>query len=281
MDLPGGRQVAWIELGEPAGPVVVGVHGTPGSSRQMAFDEKTILDAGVRLVCPDRPGYGLSTYHSGRSLADWVEDVRALADHLTIERFAVVGVSGGGPHAAACACLLSDRVGAAGLVSGVGPLDRPGAEEGMLRFNQIMTRAARRAPALMLPLSAVITAAGRRWPERALDAFGRQLPPCDAEVLARPAVRAAFADNLRHASRTSGRAAVQDFALFAHQWGFRLEDITVPVHIWQGDLDRNVPLAHALLQAQLIPGAELHQCPGEGHMLFVDHLGEVLRVLTA
>ncbi|HUE60877.1 MAG TPA: alpha/beta hydrolase, partial [Acidimicrobiales bacterium] len=215
MDLPGGRQLAWIELGDPAGPVVIGMHGTPGSSRQIAIDEKAILDAGVRLVCPDRPGYGLSTYQPGRSLVGWVEDVRALADRLVIERFSVMGVSGGGPHAAACACLLADRVRAAGLVSGVGPLDRPGAEEGMLSFNKIMTRAARRAPALMLPLYAVMTAAGRRWPERSLDAFARQLPRCDAEVLARPAVRAAFADNLRHASRASGRAALQDFALFA------------------------------------------------------------------
>ena len=281
MELPSGGQLSWLEVGDPGGPAVFGLHGTPGSGRQVFIDEKPILAAGTRLISPDRPGYGLSTYQPRRTLTGFAEDIRVLADHLGIDCFAVIGVSGGGPHAVACVSVLADRVRAAGLVSGVGPLDRPGSEEGMLLFNRMMVRGVRTAPMVMLPLLALITAAGRRWPERAVEAFVRQLPQPDAEVLTRPAVRAAFVDGLRRASRSSGRAAVQDFALFARDWGFSLERIAGPVHIWHGDQDRNVPFEHGRLLAQLIPGAVLHECSGEGHMLVIDHLEEILRTLTS
>jgi len=279
-ELPDGRSLAWVQLGEADAPVVFGLHGTPGSSRQVAIDDKPVREAGVRLICPDRPGYGLSTFHPGRTLPGFADDIAWLADHLAIERFSVMGVSGGGPHAAACAWALPDRVVAAGLVSGVGPLADPGAEDGMMPMNRAVTHAARRAPAIVRPAFALMATVGRRWPERAMKAFEGQIPPPDADVLRRPDVRAAFLDDLRRASRTSARSAVQDFTLFARDWGFRLEDISVPVHIWQGDVDRNVPPAHARLQAQRIPGAVLHECPGEGHLLVVDHLAEILRTLS-
>jgi pimeloyl-ACP methyl ester carboxylesterase len=281
MELPDGREFAWLELGDPQGPPVFGLHGTPGSRRQIVIDEKPVRAAGVRLICPDRPGYGLSTYKPRRTLREFASDIVALADHLGIDRFSVVGISGGGPHAAVCAALLPDRVHAVGLASGVGPLAEPGAEEGMLGFNRVMTRVARRIPWVVLPFYALSTAVTRRWPERAMRAFRRQLPEPDAEVLKRPEVFAAFADDLRHASRTAARAAVQDFALFARNWGFRLEDIRIPVHLWQGDQDRNVPPDHARLQAERIPGAVLHECPGEGHMLVLDHVEEILRLVTS
>jgi len=281
MELPDGRSLSWIELGDADGVPVLGFHGTPGSSRQFAIDEKSLVGAGVRFIAPDRPGYGLSTYQRDRALVGWAQDVRQLADHLQIDRFAVIGVSGGGPHAAVCACLLPDRVRAAGLVSGVGPLGEPGAEEGMLGFNRLTARIARRARWPLVPMFSLTTAVARRWPERAMKTFLRQVPDSDAETLSRPEVVDAFVDDLRHASRTTGRAAAQDMALFAHDWGFRLEDITVPVHLWQGDADRNVPAAHARLQAQHIPGAVLHECPGAGHLLVVDHMEEILRVVTA
>ena len=106
MELPDGRELAWLEAGKPRGRPVFAFHGTPGSRRQVSFDEKSITAAGVRMIAPDRPGYGHSSYHPGRSLADWAADVSALADHLKVGTFTVVGVSGGGPHAVACARLL-------------------------------------------------------------------------------------------------------------------------------------------------------------------------------
>ena len=98
------------------------------------------------------------------------------------------------------------------------------------------------------------------------------------KVFARPEVASCPLDDLRAAPRAPRRsAAAQDFALFARPWRFRLEDIAVPVHIWQGDVDANVPVSHGKGLAARIPKATLHLCPGEGHMLFMDHAPEILR----
>jgi pimeloyl-ACP methyl ester carboxylesterase len=267
-------------LGTTKGPAVFAFHGTPGSRLQVAFMEKSIAASGVRLIAPDRPGYGHSTYHRGRSLADWAPDVANLADHLGIDRFSVIGISGGGPHATACAHFLSGRVAAAGIVSGVGPLADPGAEEGMMAANVALTRLARRSLYLVYPVFGLETFVTRRWPEAALRGAARQFPAADAAVMQRPEVRAAFIDDARLASATTALAAAQDFALFARDWGFALEEVTVPVHVWHGDADRNVPFGHGRIQAGRIPGARFHECPGEGHLLVVDHMEEILRTVS-
>lgn len=274
--LPDGRELAWIELGPDDGFPVFAFHGTPGSRLQLSVEPAAAAEAGVRLIVPDRPGYGLSSYHHGRRLVDWPADVAHLADRLGLARFSVAGVSGGGPHAAVCACLLPDRVHAAAIVSGVAPIGEPGTEDAMMAPNQIFTRLARRSASYVLPIFSAMSVVGRHWPDRAVDFLSQSVPPADAAVLARPAVRDAFVADMARASRSTGRAAAQDFKLFTRDWGFRLEDIRVPVHVWQGDADQNVPPAHARLQAERIPGARLHECAGEAHLLVVDHLAEIL-----
>jgi pimeloyl-ACP methyl ester carboxylesterase len=275
-----GRELAWSESGDREGMPVLAFHGTPGSRNQLLIDDAPMRAAGVRWVAPDRPGYGASTFHAGRTLAGWADDVAQLADHLGVEQFAVVGVSGGGPHAAACAHGLTDRVSAAALVSSVRPLGEPGSEAGMMAQNRAFTRMARRFPAAnRLPFGA-IARLGRLAPDRLLAAVAKAAPSADAATLARPDVAAAYRRDLAEASRTTGRAATQDFALLAHDWGFRLEDIRVPVHVWQAEGDRNVPLAHARHLAEAIPGAVLHLVADGGHFLVVDHLLAILRAVA-
>ena len=121
MGLPDGRELAWLELGDAKDPAVFVFHGSPGSRLQVSFDGGAVEAARVRSIAVDRPGYGHSSFQRDRRLADWASDISRLADHLHLDRFSVVGISGGGPHAAACARFLPDRVRAAGIVSGVGP----------------------------------------------------------------------------------------------------------------------------------------------------------------
>jgi pimeloyl-ACP methyl ester carboxylesterase len=146
---------------------VFAFHGTPGSRLQIAIEDSPIRAAGVRLVCPDRPGYGLSTFQPGRRLVDWPRDVAHLADHLGIDRFAVMGISGGGPHSAVCAALIGDRVTSAAIVSGVGPLADPRATEGMMRSNRILTALSRRRSRVLHVVFNLQVGALRRWPSRA------------------------------------------------------------------------------------------------------------------
>ena len=143
--------------------------------------------------------------------------------------------------------------------------------------NRLNFRLARRSPLLVRPLMSGMIFVGRRFGDRVIRSMQRSLPEADRKILARPEIAKAFMEDLRTMSRTAAAAAAQDFALFARPWRFRLEDIAVAVHVWQGDLDVNVPVSHGKGQAARIPKATLHLCPGEGHMLFIDHAPEILR----
>ncbi len=277
LGLDDGRELAFAELGDPGGTPVFGFHGTPGSWRQLAICDAAARAESVRLIAPDRPGYGQSSYDPNRRLVDWPRDIEAIARQLDLSHFGVFGVSGGGPHAAVCARALGERLLGAAIVSGVAPPDTPGVLDGMMAVNRLNFRLARQSPLLVRPVMSSMIFAGRHFGERVVQSMQRSLPEPDRRVMARPEVAQAFMLDLRGASRTAARAAAQDFSLFARPWRFRLEDIAVPVHVWQGDLDVNVPVSHGKGQAARIPKATLHLCPGEGHMLFIDHAPEILR----
>jgi pimeloyl-ACP methyl ester carboxylesterase len=279
MELPDGRELAWLEFGQTEYPAVFVFHGTPGSRLQVSFDRNAINAARVRFIAVDRPGYGHSAFQPARQLADWATDIARLADHLHIDGFSVVGISGGGPHAAACARFLPARVRSAGIVSGVAPLDEPHSEDGMMLVNRVITRLARRSHRFVYPLFAVSVSLFRRWPEMLVRATSGPASSADAEIMKRPDVLSAYLASYRRAPSTTALAAAQDFALFTRYWGFRLEEITSPIDVWHGDADRNVPVSHGRHQAEMIPQARMHECPGEGHLLALDRLEEILRTV--
>lgn len=277
VELEDGRELAFAELGDPGGTPVFAFHGTPGSRAQLNAMDEPGRAAGIRVIAPDRPGYGASHYAPGRALLDWPQDVAALADFLGLERFGVAGVSGGGPHAAVCAWALPERLLGAVIVSGIGPMDAPEALEGMMPLNRLLSRLGRASPTLVWLPMALMGFVQRVFPERMLALLSRQLPPADQRILReRPDVIDAFMREIRNPSRTSSRAAAQDFVLFNDPWGFRLEDVRMPVHVWQGGADRNVPASHARVQADRIPDSKLHERPDEGHFLVVEHVTEIL-----
>src|SRR5262245_25484704 len=214
--LDDGRELAFAELGAPEGTPVFGFHGTPGSHRQVAIVDAAARAEGVRLIAPDRPGYGQSSFDPVRRLVDWPRDVEAIARHLGLERFGVIGVSGGGPHAAVCARGLGERLLGACIVSGVGPPDTPGLEDGMMAVNKLNFRLARVSPYLVLPLMSLMVFLGRHFQERMRQSMQRSLPEPDRKVMARPEVERAFLEDLRAMPRTAARAAAQDFHLLAH-----------------------------------------------------------------
>lgn len=276
------RDLAFAEYGDPDGAAVFGFHGTPGSHMQVTPMADTAAELGVRLIVPDRPGYGHSSFSADRALTDWPNDVQAIADELGIERFGVFGVSGGGPHAAVCAYGLGEAVTSCALVSGVGPLADPEDAEDMMPINRMFALLARRAPrALRVPFGAINLAARLLPEEKIKDSLTSQMPPSDVEIMSRPEIADALLGDMRRKHLTSAKAAAQDFQLFAEPWGFRLDEITVPVHIWHGTEDVNVPIAHAHRYAELIVDSTLHLAEGEGHMLVYERAAEILGVFVA
>lgn len=277
-----GRSLGYRELGDPAAPPVLAFHGSPGSRLDSGLVDPASLGAlRARLIFPDRPGLGLSDYQPGRTLRHWPADVRELADALGLERFAVTGVSGGGPYAAVCAHDLADRVTAVALVSAVAPLDAPGVTRGM-GIGRHFFRLARWAPWLVERLMAPMGRQLQADPERAmLQVKGSFSPPDQAVMQARPELQDAFARTLREVYRQGARGMVHDMAICARPWGFRLEAIRVPVDVWQGEADTNVPPAMARYFARLIPNARAHFFPGEGHFMIVSHAAEIFTTLLA
>jgi pimeloyl-ACP methyl ester carboxylesterase len=276
-DLADGRELAWAEYGVGDGAPVVAFHGSPGTHHVFAPLAEVAAGTGVRLIAPDRPGYGHSSYHRTRSYESWADDVGQLADHLGVERFAVLGTSSGGPNAAACARFLPERVVACAVVSGPAPPEAQVCGRRRRRANRVFERLTRSTPRLLAVLLQAGMRLSARTPDRTLEWMANSLPPCDAAVIARPDVRAALRrDFARPVSATAGRAAVQDLRLELRPWGFRVRDIATPVHVWHGDLDRNVVVENGVWLASEAPHASLHVVNGSGHWLVYTHFTEIV-----
>ncbi|MGH8996079.1 MAG: alpha/beta fold hydrolase, partial [Acidimicrobiales bacterium] len=146
--LSDGRELAWAELGRPDGVPVIALHGSPGTRCFLAPHGETARGLGVRLIAPDRPGYGLSTYDAGRTFRSGADDVRQLADHLGLDRFAVLGASSGGPNVAACSRFHGDRMFGCAIVSSPAPPEADTPKATIPRFNRVVRRGAAIAPHL-------------------------------------------------------------------------------------------------------------------------------------
>jgi pimeloyl-ACP methyl ester carboxylesterase len=274
-----GRALAFAEHGDPDGAPVVFFHGLP-SCRLMRPDAGTSRVLGVRVVTVDRPGFGRSDPKPGRSLLDWADDVVELADALGMPRFAVVGPSGGGPFVAACACRLAARVTRAAILGGSGPLDAPGALAGITFERRVGYWLARHAPAL-LRFALRWRGDPRRDPERFFARYTRRNPAADQALLARPEVRAMFLASYAEGTRQGLDAFAWEVQLVARPWGFRLEDLRVPVAIWHGADDNLTPVGMAQALARAIPGSLLRILPGEGHLFFLSRWREIVTDLIA
>ena len=277
--LPDGRRLCFAEYGAPGGRPLMFFHGTPGARLLARTAHETAWRLDVRLIAPERPGFGYSDFQPGRRIAAWPDDVLALADALGLARFAVVGVSGGGPHALACARRLPDRVGVVGIVSGMVPLADPSDRAPLDGGPPLSLAVLRRAPWLLRGALALAGPAARRWPGRALGLMAAWAPAADRAILARPEVRAALVDDLREALRCGGRGAAQELALFGRPWGFRPADVQTPVELWHGEADHQVPVALARRLARQIPHCRAHFVPTAGHFWLFDHSAEVLATL--
>ena len=273
-----GRTLAVLEAGDESGHAVVAIHGTPGSGllwRGMIEDAEV---RGMRLLAYDRPGYGGSDPHPGRTVADAARDVAAIADALGIERFAVEGGSGGGPHTLACAALLPERVVAAACLAGVATYPAEGLDwlDGMGQSNldefaAVLAGRETLEPFLRAQADAMLAAN----PEAIADALRSLLSPPDAAVLT-----GEYAEYLAESTRRAiGKRLdgwIDDDFVFIKQWGFELSEIRVPVQLLHGAQDRFVPIAHGEWLAERIPGVDAHLYEEDGHLtILLARSGEV------
>lgn len=274
--VPDGRRLSFDEHGDPCGKPLFLMHGTPGSRLFCHPDGFIARQLGLRLITVDRPGYGLSDPKPGRRLLDWPDDLAALADALGLRRFAVMGISGGGPFAAACAWKLPHRVTTAVLVSSPAPFDVPGITAGIKRTNLMLFKLAARAPWLVRLLLGAMTRSTTVDPDKALKQLASAFAACDLEVFREPGFLEAFLADSAEAFRSGPAGAALEMGLMGKPWGFRPEQIQVPVQLWHGDLDENAPIAMGRYMAAAIPRCRATFVTGQGHMLFYRRWREIL-----
>jgi pimeloyl-ACP methyl ester carboxylesterase len=269
--LPDGRAIGIREAGLADGWPLFIFPGTPGSRLSPLADLDETREAGARAVVLERPGFGVSSPQPRRRVVDWPADVARVADALGIAGFAIAGMSGAGPYLAACAVALPERVRGVALLGVASPLEAPGVRRGMTLRRWLMYRALPLAP-LATPLFRVL---GPRGVQRVMT---DDVPACDRAVLSR--VAEPFAAMKREAFRQGPSAYAKELALVARPWGFRLEDIRVPVHLWHGERDVSTPPAMGRHLARAIPGCRAHFVPDEGHFVAYARWREILRVLA-
>jgi pimeloyl-ACP methyl ester carboxylesterase len=253
--------------GDPHGQPVFLLHGTPGS--RVGPRPRAILlhHLGVRLITFDRPGYGGSDRTPGRQVANAAVDVEAIADALGLTHFAVIGRSGGGPHALACAALLAERVTRTAALVSLAPRDAVGLDwyAGMTESNVREHSSASDGHRHVAPGLEARSRDIRRDPTRLLNDLRRELPLPDQRVVSDVGVRRLLERTYRTALRTDGGGWIDDVLAFSRPWGFRVEEIPGPVLVWHGAHDVLSPVQHSRWLAQNIPGGRFVLEPEAAH----------------
>jgi pimeloyl-ACP methyl ester carboxylesterase len=275
---PDGRVLQVRESGALNGVPVLVHHGSPGSRLLYPRDVGRAERQGIRLLSYDRPGYGGSTPHEGRTVADCADDVRAIAGWLGMERLAVWGISGGGPHAVACAALLPELVPAVAVLAGSAPWDAPGLDyfAGMGQLNVDDTKlmfedpAAARAKCESDRLEMLATT-----PDELFEQLSTLLSPVDAGVFTGD-VAEFLVETMRLGLTPGADGWWDDEVAFLAPWGFELDAIRTPVLLCHGRQDRFVPFAHGEWLSRQIPGVEAKLTDDDGHLTLTRrHLDEV------
>lgn len=276
--LPDGTEICVAVYGDPQGKPVLAFHGTPASRLMYRKGDIAARQLGLKLIAPDRPGYGLSPMDVGATLASRTNMHAALADALDLEQFALIGISGGGPYATALAARLGNRVTALALVSPMGPVADYVAA-GLPRLPVLQRRfflklSQRRW--LIAPGAALGVAAFRRAPRSVAKLFKRALGGDDDRVLSDPGVLDNLIDMTQEALRSGAVGALADFRIFGQPWPVDYDAISAPATIWAGTADKVVPVPVCAYLAHRIPGARLKTVPGAAHFWILEHVEEVL-----
>lgn len=273
----GGREIAYDVYGDPDGPAVLNCHGGLLCRTDVAPADTAARELGLRIVSPDRPGVGASGRHPLATTSEWVDDATALADHLGLDRFAVMGWSLGGQYALALGAALPARVTRVAAIAGCVPLDVPARFAELSTLDRTLARLSRRATPLARAAFATMGFLARSAPRSLARSTVRGSTRAEAAAVlaASDWLQEATTEGLAHP-----RGAVDEYRTFVAPWGFAPEDVAVPVDIWQGSADTLVPEAWAHELAARIPDAELHLLEGEGHMIGLTRRADVLAALA-
>ncbi len=283
VELPSGRRIAYSQYGDPEGVPVVYCHGFLSSRREARIMHPFAVAENARIIAADRPGCGESDAQPDRKIGDWADDVELLANHLGLERFAVLGVSGGAPFALACACRIPGRILRCALVGPLGPIYLESLLDGLDWRTRLNFSAAHRTSLWSEFLFGPLTACFWSLYPQTLDSMRMATASvADLRELASPEIRRTLNQAVHDAMRDGARGARQELLLYTSDWMLPLDGIELETHLWHGEDDGTVPPSHSRWYAANLPNTHAHFLANEGHFsLPLRHAGRILRSLLA
>lgn len=273
--LKDGRMMGYSESGDPKGFPVFFFHGFPGS-RLMATDFHPIATTKkVRLIGIDRPGMGLSSLNRHYTILSWVDDFKALIEHLKINQFSMIAHSGGAPFALACADQIPNHISHVALVSGMPPVTHPEIQQHMPMGLRILHGLVRNLPGFSNALMQL-----QRKILLRTSVFNKMIQQCpkpDQLVLQNPGQTERSILALKEAFIQGGSGAAYEFKILSKEWNIRFENIDVPVSIWQGRLDKQVIVPYAEFYTHKIPHAKLNIFENDSHIsVLYNHIEKIM-----
>ncbi|MEO6870780.1 MAG: alpha/beta hydrolase [Chthoniobacterales bacterium] len=283
ISLTDGASIAISEYGKSTGEPVFFFHGWPSSRTMAQLTDTAARDLNLRIISPDRPGIRDSSFHADRKLLDWPPLLAELADKMGIDRFKIIGISGGAPYTLASAWALAERVQAVAVVSGAPPLAELADRSRLLRlYRWLLFFYPRHRELLRVSFRAARPFLSIKLPIRLRPALLKLLQPCDAAVMRDIAAFEACFESQRQAWRASADGLMVDAEIYAQPWGFSVEEISVPVRLWHGKKDRSFHWELARDLGARLTSCTTHLVEGEGHYsLPIRHMHEILADLKS
>lgn len=281
--LADGRHLAYCEYGDSDGRVIFYAHGSPGSRLEGEMYQQKAAEYGFRLIATDRPGFGQSAFKPGRTLLDYPRDIAELADALGIERFGVMGHSGGGAHTAVCGCAIPDRLLFNMPLAGYTNFAQmPGAAQLLgTRADQMSVGLSQKHPRLFKLFFDMMAFSARHLPATYYKEVAKAGSEADRQIMEDPQFKAHLMADQKEAMAQGGGGAAHDAVIHYQDWGCRLEEIKGKVIIFHGDEDRFVPLQFGQHLAENIPDCDLHILPGQGHLFPWNHQDLIFETAVA
>lgn len=270
--------MTWAAWGDPAGRPLLALHGTPGSRLDRSPDPGLFERVGAHVVTFNRPGYGQSSVHPERTVLAVADDALAVADAVGWDRFAVLGVSGGGPHALAVGHRAPERTRALGLAVGAAPAEMVD-DDDLIAINREARRRVEEGRESLEEFLAEPAAKIASDPSAAIDSMMADAPAADLEMLQRQDLRAVLVESLREAFANGPQGWFDDAWALATRWGFELSEVSTPVQMWCGELDRNVPTRALERMAAELKVESLEVIPEAGHFGWIAHEERIFRQL--
>lgn len=277
--LKDGRKLGFLECGDPKGHPVFYVHGFPGSRLQASDFHEIAKMHRCRFFGIDRPGMGLSTFNKKHTILNWSQDIIAFANHFEIDKFSIIGHSGGAPFVMACAYTIPERLSGAAIVSGIAPTTLPETKMGMSWGLRAMNMLVRYIPGFAFLLMKIQQKLMLK--PKIFNQFIQKLPAPDRIIFQDINRINTMIDTLAEAFKDGASGPAQEMRLVLKPWGFDLEKITYPITIWQGKLDVQVPASHADVYKTKLPHTKLRLFEHEAHVsTLYNHMGDILELTS-